>query len=127
MTGYLLQRGRPEAVEVKGAHDGVGLSYIGRPPVPVGTHFEVLDWEFPPGSTEGPHHHGDDGVGLEWYYLLSGTLMLSLDGEEIELQPGDSVSIDPGVERGVRNTGDVNARIILVYELPHLPSPSTDY
>lgn len=123
-AGFLLQRGPAEAVAVEGAHDGVGISHIGRPPVPVGTHFEVLDWAFPPGSSEGPHHHGDDGVGVEWYYLLEGTLVLTLDGEDIDLHPGDSVAIRPETERGVRNTGHTDARIILVYELPHLTPPA---
>jgi transcriptional regulator with XRE-family HTH domain len=50
----------------------------------------------------------------EFAYVLEGTLVLSLNGEEIELTTGDAVTIRAGSERSLRNNDAVPAQIIIV-------------
>ena len=50
----------------------------------------------------------------EFAYMVDGVLTLSLNGEEIELHPGDAVTIRAGSERSLRNDGEGPAQILIV-------------
>jgi mannose-6-phosphate isomerase-like protein (cupin superfamily) len=46
---------------------------------------------------------------------------MSLDGVDHELRPGDAVLARAGVEHDLRNTGDVTARVTIIWGPPDVP------
>jgi mannose-6-phosphate isomerase-like protein (cupin superfamily) len=53
---------------------------------------------FPP-ATEGREHHHVDSKQEEIYFVVKGSGLMRIDGEEIELKPGRLVRVDPGATR----------------------------
>ena len=64
----------------------------------------------PPGW-EGPEHDHADKNHEEIYLLLDGHAEVTIEGEPVELEPGDGVLIDPAETRQVHN-GDTDSRLI---------------
>jgi quercetin dioxygenase-like cupin family protein len=59
-------------------------------------------WRVEPGATLPTHRHSNDQIG----YVISGELTAIVEGEEHELEPGDSYAF-PGQElHGAENRGD---------------------
>lgn len=109
----------PGHVEViEGAHGGVGVSRMRRLARHPDATFAVLDWEFPAGSTEGPHHHLGEPIGVEQYLVLAGEVTVVIDGARHPLTVGDSIAIAPSAVRELRNDSAGPARVLLVYERP---------
>ena len=54
-----------------------------------------------PDSPFGPHTHD----GEEFWFILDGRAMVSLDGEEREVEAGDLIVIPSGKEHGLRTEG----------------------
>ena len=65
----------------------------------------------PPGSSIGEHRHEDDE---EYYYILSGSGVMTLDGERYPVTAGDLTAVFPGGTHGLANTGSDDMRIIVV-------------
>ena len=57
------------------------------------------------------HDHGDAGH-EEVYVLLHGGATLTVDGDLIELGPGDAVRVDPGSTRDLAFTADGSKMVI---------------
>ena len=55
----------------------------------------------------------------EIYHVTAGQGLLTLGGEEIPLQPGDSVCIPPGTPHKVRNTGHDTLTILCCCAPPY--------
>ena len=55
-----------------------------------------------PDSPFGPHKH----EGEEFWYILSGRAVVSIDGEETEVEPGDLVVLASGTEHGLRSDSE---------------------
>jgi mannose-6-phosphate isomerase-like protein (cupin superfamily) len=53
---------------------------------------------FPPNQEGREHDHGDSNL-EEVYFVVKGTGTMRIDGEEIELQPGRFVRVDPAATR----------------------------
>jgi uncharacterized cupin superfamily protein len=70
-------------------------------------HDDVL----PPGSSIGVHRHDE---GEEYYYVIEGRGTMTLDGERIEIGPGDITAVFAGGEHGLENDSDADLRIIVV-------------
>lgn len=65
-------------------------------------HACMKHWRVEPGATLPTHSHDNDQIG----YLISGRLTAIVEGEEHELEPGDSYAF-PGEEvHGAENRGD---------------------
>ncbi|MDY6989300.1 MAG: cupin domain-containing protein [Thermodesulfobacteriota bacterium] len=64
-----------------------------------------------PGVSVGIHHHQDDE---EYYYVVSGNGIMTLDGEEFEVGPGDIAAVYAGGSHGLRNHTDRDLRILVV-------------
>lgn len=65
----------------------------------------------PKGTTIGLHpHHGTE----ELYYVISGRGVMSVDGREVELGPGDVCLTKQGSTHGFRNVGDEDVRVIVL-------------
>ena len=57
----------------------------------------------------------------EFALVLAGNVVLTLDDEEQELAPGDSVTIAAGVARRWHNAGAVPANVVMVRARPPAP------
>jgi mannose-6-phosphate isomerase-like protein (cupin superfamily) len=77
-----------------------------------------LQYDIPPGASEGVHTHGPDraeGAWDEFYYIASGTGRMNIDGTERPVAPGDSIHTPLGVAHGIENTSrDDRLRVFLV-------------
>jgi mannose-6-phosphate isomerase-like protein (cupin superfamily) len=75
----------------------------------------VIRERMPPGASEVNHFHHE---ARQFFYVLSGTAVLDVDGTPVELGPGEGVEIAPGVAHQMRNAsqGDVE---FLVVSQPH--------
>ncbi|GAA1749238.1 cupin domain-containing protein [Nonomuraea bangladeshensis] len=102
--------------EVTAAHDGTGTTRLRRLDTVAGAGFKILVWDFPPGTSEGAHHHGDEPVGVEQYLVLHGRIRIVVDGAVHDLTEGDSIAIARRSVRETRNDGDAPARVLLVFE-----------
>jgi quercetin dioxygenase-like cupin family protein len=61
---------------------------------------------------EGPEHEHADRDHEEIYLLLEGAASVTVDGETVDLSPGDAVLIEPGATRQIHG-GDVESRLVL--------------
>jgi mannose-6-phosphate isomerase-like protein (cupin superfamily) len=66
----------------------------------------------PPGADIGRHTHEIDNE--ELYVVISGKGLMTLDGQEFEVGPGDVVLNRPGGTHGLRNLGDEELRIVVI-------------
>jgi mannose-6-phosphate isomerase-like protein (cupin superfamily) len=94
----------PKAARV--AHEGVGQIHVRRL-------FDAEDFEtsmmfvehveMPPGTSIGIHKHGDDE---EFYFILSGSGRMVVDGQEYRVKSGDLVLNRRGGSHGLLNDSD---------------------
>lgn len=76
-------------------------------------------WRIPPGGSEGMHAHPEGDAALEEIYvLLTGTAVMTVDGERIELAPGDAVLARAGTSHDIVNPGAVPADVMVVWGRP---------
>lgn len=57
------------------------------------------------------HDHADDGH-EEIYHLVEGSATVTVDGEEVPLEPGDAIHLPPDAERKITN-GDEASTFVL--------------
>lgn len=112
----IIDRAPGNTRDVLAAHDGNGTTQMRFFDTIESSPFQFLEWHFPPGTTEGPHHHRDDQIGLEHYLVTEGDLVIVIDGEEHHLAAGDAVAIPREAVRETRNQSDHAARAVLVFE-----------
>jgi mannose-6-phosphate isomerase-like protein (cupin superfamily) len=62
----------------------------------------LAKFRVPHGTTTQLHSIGV----LEWYIIESGTGVLHVDGQTIDVGPNDCVKIKPGQSQSVQNTSD---------------------
>lgn len=98
--------GSVDWVEVLGPADltGRGMKFV---------HDDVL----PPGASVGLHGHVDDE---EYYYIVSGQGVMTLDDEQVEVQAGDITAVFPGGQHALRNTGSSDLRFIVICAKPSI-------
>jgi quercetin dioxygenase-like cupin family protein len=63
-----------------------------------------------PGGGPPPHIHSRED---ESFYLLEGTLTVQVGDETLQATPGDFVYLPRGITHSFRNTGQVNARMLV--------------
>ena len=73
-------------------------------------HFTIL----PPKTSIGLHEHGDDE---EIYVVLEGTGLMEIDGQKIQVSPGDAILNKPFCSHALYNTSGANELKILVFEV----------
>jgi mannose-6-phosphate isomerase-like protein (cupin superfamily) len=73
-------------------------------------HF-IHDDILPPGASIGVHRHDTDE---EYYFILSGTGVMTLDGIAYDVGPGDITAIFPGGEHGLKNYSEEDLRVIVI-------------
>jgi len=87
-------------IEVLDSNDlkGRGLNFV---------HDDVL----PSGVSIGAHRHTGDE---EYYYIVSGKGMMTLDDVRFEVAAGDITAVYPGGVHGLENTGSDDLRLIVI-------------
>ena len=68
-------------------------------------------FELSPGDAGKEHDHGHDGQ-EEVYYLVEGGVTMVVDGETVEMAPGDALRVDPEHTRQIRN-GDEGSLLVI--------------
>ena len=71
----------------------------------------VHDDILPPNTSIGVHRHKHDE---EYYYIISGRGVMTLDGERFEVEAGDITAVYPGGTHGLENNTDKDLRILVV-------------
>ena len=67
--------------------------------------------EADPDWTGMEHDHADEGE-EEVYYLVEGGATLHVDGESVDLEPGDAVRVSPDASRQLEN-GSEESRLVV--------------
>jgi mannose-6-phosphate isomerase-like protein (cupin superfamily) len=106
------------AITQSGPHEGAGTTTA----FPFFEHEPGLGFVFRkrllhPGSSIGPHRNDKDEV----YYVISGRGELMLEGEVSEVGPGDAVLTRDGHAHALRQLGDEDLVILIVYPRPDAP------
>lgn len=95
-------------------HDGIGMldfTVVFEGKERPGSRLAFLhDDVLAPGVSIGIHPHDHE----EYYYILSGTGTMTLDGERFPIGPGDVTAIYPGGSHGLENTGTEDMRIVVI-------------
>ena len=81
----------------------------------------LLIYTIPPGASEGVHVHrsGDAKFGSfdEFYYVISGSGEMDIEGEKVLINAGDHVFTPNGVAHGIENTsadGDLKVYLVAI-------------
>jgi quercetin dioxygenase-like cupin family protein len=73
--------------------------------------FFMAEVSVPPGAGNPPHiHHREE----ETFYLQQGTLTIQVGGKTLNASPGDVVCLPRGVAHCFQNTGNVDAKFLVV-------------
>jgi mannose-6-phosphate isomerase-like protein (cupin superfamily) len=93
----------------KGGGETIGYSFFARTP-----HLKLVFRKraFKPGSAIGYHLQREDEI----YYVLSGRGLMTIDGKEFEVGPGDAVLTRPGSSHGLKQVGKEDLVILINYE-----------
>ena len=108
--------GTPETVpgeQGRESHGGKGEYFVRTllDQVPDSAFKYVRDLTLFPGSSIGNHLHSDDE---EIYFIISGSGVMIVDGEERVVGPGSAVLTQSGSHHGLRNKGTEDLRIFVV-------------
>ena len=111
--GYVLERDNEIARNEPGTHKGggetIGYSFFSKTP---NLKLVFRKRAFKPGSAIGYHLQREDEI----YYVLSGRGMMTVDGKEFEVGPGDAVLTRPGSSHGLKQIGTEDLVILINYE-----------
>ena len=111
--GYVLERDKEVAKNEPGTHKGggetIGYSFFAKTP---NLKLVFRKRAFKPGSAIGYHVQREDEI----YYVLSGRGMMTIDGKEFEVGPGDAVLTRPGSSHGLKQIGKEDLVILINYE-----------
>jgi mannose-6-phosphate isomerase-like protein (cupin superfamily) len=111
--GFVLERDKEVAKNEPGTHKGggetIGYSFFAKTP---NLKLVFRKRAFKPGSAIGYHLQREDEI----YYVLSGRGMMTIDGKEFEVGPGDAVLTRPGSSHGLKQIGKEDLVILINYE-----------
>ena len=111
--GYVLERDKDVAKNEPGTHKGggetIGYSFFSKTP---NLKLVFRKRAFKPGSAIGYHVQREDEI----YYVLSGRGLMTIDGKEFEVGPGDAVLTRPGSSHGLKQIGKEDLVILINYE-----------
>lgn len=120
MSGFSKQSDRDgmRYQPLYGGKGEVGMRHFPFGGAPFPAHFVVYD--IPPGAGEGAHIHGlaDPATGAydEYYYVVSGSGRMEIDGQFVGVMEGDLIHAPLGVRHGIENLSpDRHLKIFLTY------------
>lgn len=113
-TNYVVKKSEMITQPYPNCHDGEGqlmwTDVSGK--LPEGSKLQWLhDHVIDPGASIGIHAHTNDE---EYYYVLSGTGLMTLNGEEFSVSSGDMVAVYPGGSHGIQNTATEPMRLLVI-------------
>ena len=73
--------------------------------------FALYETFIPPGHGARPHVHSRES---ESFYVLSGRLAISVDGQAVALAAGDFIHFPPGILYGFQNEGEEPVRLLTI-------------
>jgi mannose-6-phosphate isomerase-like protein (cupin superfamily) len=113
--GYVLERDAEIAREEPGTHKGGGqtIGYSFFKDVP-NLALVFRKRTFKPGSAIGYHEQKEDEI----YYVLSGRGLMTVDGKEMPVGPGDAILTRPGSSHGLKQVGPEDLVIMINYLQP---------
>ncbi|MBX0295601.1 cupin domain-containing protein [Haloarcula nitratireducens] len=78
---------------------------------------QVAEMTVDPGKRVGgpDNYHADSD---QWLFAVSGTGVVTVDGEEQRIETGDLLRIEAGERHGIENDGDAPLRTLNVYTPP---------
>ncbi|MEP6991951.1 MAG: cupin domain-containing protein [bacterium] len=76
----------------------------------------VIEERMPPGTSEVRHWHAR---ARQFFYVLSGTLVVEVEGARHELPPGFGLELPSGTAHQASNLGDEEARFLVISSPPH--------
>ena len=76
-----------------------------------GDDLSVIEERVPPGAAETPHRHRH---ARQFFYVLSGTATLELEGVAHRLEPGEGLHVPPGAAHRLRNDDDADLRFLVI-------------
>ena len=76
----------------------------------------VIEERMPPSTSEKRHWHAR---ARQFFYVLSGTLVIEVEGEHHELPPGFGIELPQGTAHQARNEGTEDARFLVISAPPH--------
>ena len=80
--------------------------------VPVAVRYSLAHATVRPGERSLPHRLRTSEV----YYVLEGSGLMVIDGEEREVGPGSTVYIPPGAEQHIRNSGASDLKFLCIVD-----------
>jgi len=86
-------------------------------PVLGDSHSQAAQMTLAPGDTEGGPENRHQGAD-QWLYVVSGTGVAVVEGEQVRLRAGTLVLIQRGDRHEIRNTGDRPLQTLNVYVPP---------
>ena len=81
--------------------------------------YALIEARVPPGGGPPPHKQSD----VELFYVLSGEVTFTVQGEEVVAGPGAHVRIEPGVVHAFKNRSADDARMLI----QTMPAGMDDY
>ncbi|SDT98828.1 Cupin domain-containing protein [Verrucomicrobium sp. GAS474] len=78
----------------------------------------IHDDILPPGTSIGYHQHPSETPFEEWYYVLSGHGVMTLDGKDYPMGPGDVSGCFANGFHGLKNTGTEDLRLLVIAARP---------
>ncbi len=77
--------------------------------------FSVIEERMPPGAVEQRHWHAR---AKQFFYVLSGTLKLEVEGATHDLPAGFGIELPAGTAHQARNDGDADVKFLVISSPP---------
>ncbi|MEK8128076.1 cupin domain-containing protein [Paenibacillus filicis] len=71
----------------------------------------VIHERMPPGTAEVKHYHVK---AKQFFFMLAGTATMELNGQMLELGPGQGVAVEPGVPHQIRNDSEADTEFLVI-------------
>jgi len=114
-TTFLRKKADMPSEHIDRCHEGSGaIRWVGvlDGEAPGGERLQFIhDDVMPPCTSIGVHRHTSD---QEYYYIVSGRGVMTLDGREYEVAAGDITAVLPGGSHGLANNSDGDLRVIVI-------------
>jgi mannose-6-phosphate isomerase-like protein (cupin superfamily) len=75
----------------------------------------VIEEFMPPGAAEVRHHHEH---AQQFFYILTGEVLMEVDGETILIRAGSGIRILPGTRHQIRNPSSSAVRFLVISQPP---------
>lgn len=114
-TTFIKHKSEMQREPLPNCHEGTGVldwTNVLDPKELTGKRLNFIhDDILPPGVSVGVHAHTHDE---EYYYIISGEGIMTLDDQEFPVVAGDITAVYPGGRHGLVNSGAEDLRIIVI-------------